>query len=450
MQDEITEKLLAQISTALAEGQHDAARELVEGLHPADQAEIFGKLPEDQQQSLITELDTETTADILEELPEEEAAEIVKDLPSETLADVLDDMSPESAADILAELSPDQAASTLAYMEEAEEVTPLLQYPEDTAGGIMSPEVLSLDARTTIDECIQFLRDRGPDSETPYYLYVIDEDNVLLGVVGLRNLIVSSPTMTLEQIMIKSLIQVDVTTDQEEVARLMRKYNLLLLPVVETNGKLAGVIRAKQVVQIIEEEATEDIYRLSNLSTDGQLRIWTPWRTALLHRLPWLYLNLGTAFLAASVVSQFEETISHLAVLAVFQGIIAGQGGNAGTQTLALMVRGIAIGEISFKDKWRALSREAFLGLVQGALVGVSLALMTWAWKGNPWLGAVAGFALAGNMLAAGIAGTIVPLALRALKLDPALASAVLVTTVTDCVGFGLFLGLATLALPYL
>ncbi|MEK7327444.1 MAG: magnesium transporter [Chloroflexota bacterium] len=199
----------------------------------------------------------------------------------------------------------------------------------------------------------------------------------------------------------------------------------------------------------MEEEATEDIYRLANVS-DGDLQVFSPVSLSVRKRLPWLLVNLFTAFLAASVVSLFETTIAKVAVLAVFQSIVAGQGGNAGTQTLAMMVRGMALGEIEFKDAFRALAREAGIGVLHGIAVGICVGIGAYLWKGIPVLGVVISLAMVGNMIAAGIAGTLVPLTLRALKLDPALASAVIVTTVTDCVGFGLFLGLATLFLPYL
>src|SRR4029079_1492561 len=238
-------------------------------------------------------------------------------------------------------------------------------------------------------------------------------------------------------------------TDQEEVARVMQRYNLLALPVVDTEGKLVGVINYADTVNVMEEEATEDIYRLANVG-DGDLQVWSPIGLSVRRRLPWLVINLGTDFLAASVIGLFEATIARLAVLAVFQSIVAGEGGNAGTQTLALMVRGLALGEIEFHDTWRVLLREAGIGLMHGAVVGVLVAIGAWLWRGIPILGLVLGLAMAGNLVAAGVAGTLVPLSLKWLKLDPALASAVIVTTVTDCVGFGLFLGLATLFLPYL
>jgi magnesium transporter len=334
-------------------------------------------------------------------------------------------------------------------MEDAAEVIPLLAHPDDTAGGLMTSDFYALRRRMTAQNAIDFLRTLQPDAEQPYYLYVVDREDKLIGIVGLRDLLIAKPDATIESFMKSDVIRAAVNTDQEEVARLMQHYDLLALPVVNAEGKLAGIIHYDDIVDVIEEEATEDIYRLANVA-DGDLQVWSPMPHSVRRRLPWLIINLITAFLAAAVISLFEATIARLAVLAVFQSIVAGEGGNAGTQTLAIMVRGLALGEIQFKDISRALLREAGIGMVHGAVVGVLVALGAWVWRGSPVLGLVIGLAMLGNLIAAGLAGTLVPLTLRALKLDPALASAVLVTMVTDVVGFGLFLGLATLFLPLL
>jgi magnesium transporter len=450
MEQHLIDAALERVRAALEAGRVDDAITVLATLHPADRADAFADLPRDDQDEIIPRLDPEAAAELLEELEDEEAAEVAASLPTETLADVLDEMEPDAAADILGDLPPEQAASALAQMEDADEVRPLLAHPDDTAGGLMTSEFFALRRQMTAQMAIDFLRAQHPDQATPYYLYVVDRFNKLLGVVSLRDLIVAPPGTLVESVMRRDVTSVPVGADQEAVAQLMKKYGLLALPVVDAEGKLVGVIKHDDIVYVLEEEATEDLYRLSNVSSDGDLSVWSPVRVAVSRRLPWLVINLFTAFLAASVVSLFEATIARLAVLAVFQSIVAGQGGNAGTQTLAMMVRGLALGEIEFRDTASAILREVGIGLIHGATIGVLVALGAWLWKGIPMLGLVIGLAMVGNMIAAGAAGTLVPLTLRALKLDPALASAVLVTTVTDCVGFGLFLGLATLFLPYL
>ncbi len=451
MEQLLIDRTLERIRAALEAGQVDEAITALTSLHPADQAEAFAGMGPEDQAEVLPRLDAEETAEIIEQLEDEEAMQVAAQLSPDRLADVLDEMEPDDAADVLGDLSPEQAANVLAQMDagQAEDVKPLLAYEDDTAGGLMTPDIPHLRRQMTCQEAIDHLRNLHPEAETPYYLYVVDRNGRLIGVVGLRDLIIADPATSVEAVMKPSVISVPLGTDQEECARIITRYGLLALPVVDTEGRLVGVIHNDDLVEVMEEEATEDIYRLANVS-DGDLQVFSPVSVSVKKRLPWLLINLFTAFLAASVVSLFEATIAKVAVLAVFQSIVAGQGGNAGTQTLAMMVRGMALGEIEFKDALRAVAREAGIGILHGLAVGICVAIGAYLWKGIPALGLVIGLAMVGNMIAAGIAGTLVPLTLKALKLDPALASAVIVTTVTDCVGFGLFLGLATLFLPFL
>ncbi len=452
MESVMIEAALDKVRAALEAGQVDQAIAALNTLHPAVRAEALADLPVADQAEVLDDLPAPEAADILEYLEDDEAAEIARRLSAEFLGDVLDEMEPDEAADVLGDLSPEQRRTALAQMttEQAEEVIPLLAYPDDTAGGRMTTEFQALRRQWTAQEAIEFLRSQKPDEETNYYLYVVDRHNRLIGIVGLRQLVVAKPTATIESIMNSDVVRVPATLDQEEAARIIQRYELPAVPVVDAEDRLVGVISHDDLIDVIEEEATEDIYRLANVGAEGDLQTWSPLRQAIGRRLPWLYLNLLTAFLAAWVISRFEQTIAQLAVLAVFQSIVAGEGGNAGTQTLAIIVRGLALGEIEFRHVWRALRREIGIGVLHGVAVGIAVGLGAWLWRGIPVLGLVIGLAMMGNLVAAGIAGTVVPLTLRALKLDPALASAVLVTTVTDCVGFGLFLGLATLFLPYL
>jgi magnesium transporter len=452
MEQLLIDQTLERIRSALEAGRVEEAIAALAALHPADRADAFTELDQDDRKEVMPRLEVEDAAELLEQLEDEQAAEAAAILPADRLADVLDEMEPDDAADVLGDLSPEQAASVIAQMDEEqkEDVVPLLAYEDDTAGGLMTSDVPHLRRQMTCQQAIDHLRQLHPDSETPYYLYVVDRNSQLIGIVGLRDLIVAEPNRTVDEVMNRDVISVRDGTDQEEVARRFTRYGLLAMPVVDDQGRLIGLIHSDDIVQVLEEEATEDLYRLNSVSSDGDLQVFSPIRHSVQRRLPWLLINLGTAFLAASVVSLFEGTIARLAVLAVFQSIVAGQGGNAGTQTLAMMVRGLAVGEVEFKDARRALLREAGIGVLHGLIVGACVAVGAYLWKGIPMLGVVIGLAMVGNMIAAGIAGTLVPLALKFFKLDPALASAVVVTAVTDCVGFGLFLGLATLFLPYL
>jgi magnesium transporter len=247
----------------------------------------------------------------------------------------------------------------------------------------------------------------------------------------------------------RDVIRSTTTTDQEEVARLMTRYNLAAVPVVDEEGVLKGVVTYEDVLDVLVKEATEDLYRLANV-TDTDLTVNSPVFVSVRRRLPWLVINLLTALFASWVISNFESTIARVAILAAFQSVVAGMGGNAATQTLAIMVRTIALGQVQLRQSGGALFREFATGLINGISVGVVAGLGLYVWKGNPWLGLILGLAIIGNLVVAGLAGAFVPLALKAVRLDPALASSVIVTTFTDSLGFALFLGLATAFLPKL
>jgi magnesium transporter len=281
-----------------------------------------------------------------------------------------------------------------------------------------------------------------------FYLYVVDARRHLVGVVSLRRLLLVSPETPLKRIMTADIISARVDMDQEEVARQVAAYNLLAIPVVDAENKLVGIITVDDVIDVIKDEATEDIYRLAGVA--GDERAFTPATESLRKRLPWLGINLVTAFLAAAVVGLFEGTIDLFPVLAVFMPIVAGMGGNAGTQTLTVIVRGIALGELSWSNSRKALLKEVLVGLGNGVVLGATAAVVVWLVRGNPTLGLVLGLAMIINMFVAAAAGTLVPLGLRAANVDPALASSVFITTMTDMFGFFSFLGLATVFARYL
>jgi magnesium transporter len=327
------------------------------------------------------------------------------------------------------------------------DVGELLEYPEKTAGRIMNPKVFALSEDMTAAEAIAALQ-ASRDVEMVFYLYVIDGRRHLVGVVSLRRLLLVPPETPLKRIMTTDLISARVDMDQEEVARQVASYNLLAIPVVDEENKLVGVITVDDVIDVIKDEATEDVYRLAGLASDD--RVFTTPNESLRKRLPWLLVNLVTAFVAASVVKLFEGTIGVVTSLAVFMPVVAGMGGNAATQTLAVIVRGIAIGELTWSNTRQALIKEALVGLGNGVACGIVGAGVVWLMQGTPWLGLILGMAMIINMFVAATAGTLIPLALRALKVDPALASSVFITTLTDVFGFLSFLGLGALFINYL
>jgi magnesium transporter len=331
--------------------------------------------------------------------------------------------------------------------KDAAEVQDLLQYPEQTAGRIMNPKVFSLHEDMTVGEAITRLQS-SDEVEMVFYIYVVDDRNHLVGVLSLRQLLLKRPDRRLKDIMVTKVFSARTDTDQEDVARLVDSYNVLAIPVVDEENKLVGVITVDDVIDVIKEEATEDIYRLAGL--DVHERVFSSPGTSVRMRIPWLAVNLATAFLAAFVVSLFEGTIQRFAVLAVFMPIVAGMGGNAGTQTLTVMVRGIALGELSWSNSRKALVKETLVGIVNGLTIGFFVAVVAFLWKGSAVLGGILALAMIGNLLVAAVMGTLVPLALRWLKVDPALASSVFVTTATDVCGFMLFLGLGAHFLGHL
>jgi len=324
------------------------------------------------------------------------------------------------------------------------EVENLLEYAEQTAGRIMNPKVFALSEDMTAGEAITTLQG-SRDVEMVFYLYVVDVRRHLVGVISLRRLLLVSPATPLKRIMTTDITSVRTDTDQEEVARLVASYNLLAIPVVDEENKLVGVITVDDVIDVIKDEATEDVYRLAGVAGDD--RVFSTARESLRKRVPWLQVNLVTAFIAASVVAIFEGRIKSVPALAVFMPVVAGMGGNAATQTLTVIVRGIALGELTWANSRKALFKEAAVGIGNGVACGVVGALVVWLWKGNIWLGGILCAAMIINMFVAATAGTLIPLALRALKVDPALASSVFITTLTDVFGFLSWLGLATLFL---
>jgi magnesium transporter len=311
----------------------------------------------------------------------------------------------------------------------------------------MNPNVFALPEDLTAGEAITAIQ-TARDVEMVFYLYVVDERRHLVGVTSLRRLLLVPPDTPLKRIMTSDVYSARVDTDQEEVARQVASYNLLAIPVVDAENKLAGVITVDDVIDVIKDEATEDVYKLAGVSKDDG--VLTPPAESLRRRLPWLLVNLGTAFVAAKVVGVFEATIDQVTALAVLMPVVAGMGGNAATQTLAVIVRGLALGELTWANARQALGKEMLVALGNGLGLGAVAALGAWALIGSPILGLLLALSMIINLFIASVAGTLIPLGLRALKVDPALASSVFITTLTDVFGFLSFLGLATVFLPYL
>ncbi|MER3419807.1 MAG: magnesium transporter [Chloroflexota bacterium] len=431
-------------------------RRLLDRLPNRAVAEALLALSDQELAALLFQLTDDIVAELIAELAPTEGARLLLRLTHARAADVLGEMAPDDAADLVAALGRvDRQAEEDILVEmqprEAGDVRGLLAYPEDSAGGVMTTRVATVRPDMTAEQALAAVRRLAAEerAETIYYLYVIDDQRHLLGVLSLRELVLAPPGATVSSIMRRDFAAVRPQTDQEAVARLLTEKHLLALPVVDEAGRLLGIVTVDDVADVLVEETTEDIYRLAGVYAEEEHAL-SPLRHSLRARVPWLMLNLLTAFLAASVVAPFEDTISRVAALAVFMPVIAGHGGNTGTQVATIVVRSLALGTVTLCDVWRVVRKEVAFGLVHGALAGLLCAAFALLLDANPWLALVVVLAMVGNVVMAGLVGSLIPLALRRLGQDPALASAIWLTTFTDMFGFFLLLGSGTLLVQQL
>ncbi|WP_026884649.1 magnesium transporter [Clostridium akagii] len=421
----------------------------LEDIHPADILEVLRDSDIDKLK-IMEKLPVWLIANVFEEMEEEEKEDFLNLFSELEQYKIVNEMTSDEIADLLANLEPERIIRFLGHLgkEEAEDVKELLNYEDDTAGGLMASEFLAIKETMTVKETLKYLQTAGIDAETAYYLYVLDENDILKGIISLRELVISTFHTKIGEIMHEKVKSLPVEMDQEEVATIFEKYGFQAMPVTDEKGEMLGVITVDDIIEVVREEATEDILRLGGVN-EGEI-IDGPTFSSVKSRLPWLYVNLVTAILAGATVGVFSNTIDKVVILAAFNPIIAGMGGNAGTQSLTLIVRGIALGEFTKENAKKIFRKEILVGLINGAAIGVVIAIIGMVWSRKPVFGIVVGVSMIGNMCVATIVGYLVPVILKKLKVDPALASAVFVTTFTDVCGFFFFLGLATLLLKYL
>jgi magnesium transporter len=441
--------LLEGIRRRLGDGHPETLAALLAEAHAADLAAALRELELPEQVTVFRQLPREQAGTVLYELDDGSRLALLEALDQGEVSRILDEMPPDEAADVVETLPEDQASRILHEMPpaEAEEIQELLQYGESTAGGIMTPEFIAVHEEMTVAQALDYLR-KSVTREGVFYVYVVDDHEHLVGLVPLRRLITADPSTPVHAIRRTDVVSVTADTDQEEVARLATKHRLLAVPVVDRDHRLLGTVTIDDVISVIHEEATEDIHRLGGVSADET--IFDPTGKVVRRRLFWLLVNLPTAVLAATVVGLFEPSIQALAALAVFMPIVAGMGGNAGIQTFTVIVRAMALGDLTLANTRKVLFREALIGLANGVGAGTVAGLIAYFWKGDPLLGLILGLAMITNMLVAALAGTLVPVGLKLLRVDPAVATGVVVTTFTDCSGFLSFLGLATLLMRFL
>lgn len=413
--------------------------------HPADMADHLENLSLDEQVCALRKMPAEDAADALAELDEAVAVDVLENLDADDAARIIAEMAPDDAADVLDDLEAGHRDALLKRLdrEDSEELRHLLNFDPDSAAGAMNTEVILLESSFTVDEAIAHMRGQMAEMENPYYGYVVDGRDVLVGVLSVRDLMLARPgAITGESVAGQSVISVRYDAHRREAASLLSRYNFLALPVVDYEGHIMGVITYDDIMDIMDESASADM--LGMVGAHPEESVDTPWPESVRGRLPWLMINLFNSALSASVVYMFEGTIAQMAVLAVLMPMVANQAGNTGQQALAVMIRQLALDRFDQKKAWLAVLREAKIGLVTGLFMAGAAFLGSWLFTKNLLVGGVMAGALLCDMILGAVAGGSIPLIFRALGRDPAHASSIFLTTITDGAGFFIFLGLAT------
>lgn len=447
----VDRELLQRFQELLRENRERDIVELISLYQPADIAEILTQLEMPERGHLFKLLAQDTAATVMEMLDEPIILSLVEALNAKYLAGVIDEMPVDDAADLLGNLPSESRNILLELMqdEEAGEVQELLEYDVQSAGGIMTTEYVAIRQDITAGRAVDVLRETAPDAETVYYVYVVDVKNKLVGVITLRELIVADPSVLIQNIMNRAVISVTVDTDQEEVARIVSKYNFLAVPVVDAGNSLLGIVTVDDVIDVIYEEAAEDIFLLGG-STELVDREQSKLVKALKARLPWLFVTLLEGLIAGTVLRGLERELSTVVALAFFIPLLTGMGGNVGTQSATIAVRGLAIGQIDTEDVVRVAFRETMTGAMLGLINGVIVALVAALWQHSAVLGLIVGLSMLGNMTTAALMGTLVPIAFKKIGVDPAVASAPFITASIDITGLLIYSTLASLLIGFL
>jgi len=441
------------IRSALEIQRPEDAIEILYELRPADRADVFNLLNNIEQEVLLSLLDIPATADLLEELEDRDALEAIEDFTPEKLGDVLDEMQPDEAADLLGDLPPEQVSQALAHMEDADDVIPLLGYPDETAGGLMTTSFIALRRYTTVEQAIEFMRQVELETEVPYYLFVVDREKRLIGVIGLREIIVASPSTTMETIMDREVVYVTVGTDQEEVARIISRYDLAAVPVVDEAGHLLGVITHDDIVDVLEDETTEDILHLGAIESGPIIDkpYWTQKMMDVVRsRFFWLLFLFVAETFTGTVLRHYEYELKTVVALTFFVPLLIGTGGNAGSQTVATVIRALALREIRPKDAFRVWQRELKTGMVLGIMIGFvaigGALILGVAFE----LAVTVGATITAIVIWANSVASLVPIAASKFGVDPTVLSGPLMTTLIDGTGLLIYFSLAVLILPQL
>ncbi|WP_276954894.1 magnesium transporter [Allomeiothermus silvanus] len=435
------------LQEALAEGDARLVRQALGELYPQELLDHWDELSREHRFTVLTLLPPEEAAEVFSHLEEDEQAELLKALPPWRVKELLGELSLDDLTDALQaveEENPQQAEALLDQLdpETRAEVEELSEYEEDEAGGLMTPEYIALRDSMTVDEVFRFLRRAAPDAEQVYYLYVVDAANRLEGVVSLRDLIVADPKTKVREIMNPDVVRVRTDTDQEEVARLMADYNFTVLPVVDEKGVLSGIITIDDVVDVIQEEATEDIYRLGAVESPelvySRSSVWDLWSA----RVRWLVILIVGAMFSSSILESFQNTLQAVTALTFYITILLGAGGNTGNQSSTLIVRALATGDVRGRDWWRILLKELSVGAMLGVTLAILLSIKVLI-DGHGEILLVVAASLAVLMTVTNILGALLPIGIKKIGLDPALISNPLIATLSDITGLMIYLSMA-------
>lgn len=448
--DLATKEAEKDIQSLIIEENLEQFREQFFDMHPYDQAKLFLEQGHHERMNIYTFLSPGEMSVVMENIDLEHTEKFITEMDPHFATMVFAEMAVDDAVDILKELSIDEVASFLALMEDepATQIKELLHYEEKTAGSIMTTEYVSLLETQTVQETLAFMKDQAPDAETIYYTYVLDKQKRLVGVLSLRDLIVSEEDELIKNLMYENVVSVSVGKDQEEVAQTIRAYDLLAVPVVDFQNHLLGIITVDDILDVMDEEASDDYSKFAAI-TDVDSRDSNPLQSAQ-KRLPWLIILLFLGMITASLISGFEDTLEEVPIVAIFIPLIAGMAGNAGTQSLAVAVRGLAVGDYGNENRFKLIIREISTGLLVGSSTAIIVIPLIYFWKGNVFLGILVGIALLTTLTVATLSGAVIPLLMERLKIDPAVASGPFITTLNDITSVLIYFGLATVFISML
>lgn len=439
-----------QIIKTLKENKKREFEAIVDELQPYDIAQIYEDLPEKHRTRFLIFLNIDLLADLIQELSKEKQIEILNKLGLEKKGKVLDEMDNDDVASLLEDLSPKKIAALLAGMkkEESKIVQDIMNYPPETAGRLMTNRFVWIRNYYSVREAVDKLKSFAEFAESLNYLYVIDQNRKLVGVVSYRDLLIAEPDEMIRNIMYERVISVMVTMDQEEVATIIQRYDFLAIPVVDEGNTLIGIVTVDDIIDVMIQEANEDIEKLS--ASGKSIDFDTKALVAATRRLPWLILLLFIGLVSGKIISGYEETLQKVVALAFFMPMIAGMTGNTGTQSLAVVVRGLVSNDIDKTVITKLIMRELFVGLIIGVICGILISIIAFIWQGNAILGVVVGASLLLTLIIGTLAGTVIPIILYKLNIDPAVASGPLITTLNDIFSLITYFGIATTFINHL